>query len=383
MTSPKKVFKEIELWKPSSEVTINHLLNYSKQKNKLLVFLHDLVKAENFPDRKDGQPHLTHPVNVATYLQRAKADFLDVAAGLIHDRLEDKIDAVIASSQIDDVAQLESDLTTELEMMLSDECRSLGLPSTYSHSLIQTTELLTRHKRHNYYRSLGEMFSCDEPAIQERAIRVKLADRMHNIQSLSAFSEKERIYQAFKNLFILNNVKSYLVETGKVTTTDLILTRRKNATEKLFRKCLKATYDAFLSICHDSLDSGIKDIEPYIQVFYHKYEHQSRKMKKISDWNDKEAHPLKLFDGIVKKYDARLHKETVEFEMRQQREVNFCNQLFSDFELTPAQVEAVVDYKDAYLMKEVTGRFYDEKYFVKNFGCGKLCSRNRICVNNE
>jgi len=381
MTSPKKVFKEIEHWKPSDEITVNHLLNYNKQKNKLLVFLHGVVKAENFPDRKDGQPHLTHPINVATYLQRANADFLDVAAGLIHDRLEDKVDAVIASSQIDDVAQLEKDLTTELEVMISEKCQALELPSTYPRSLIATTELLTRHKRHKYYRSLGEMFSSADSTIQGRAIRVKLADRMHNIQSLSAFNEKEKIYQAFKNLFILNNVKSYLMETGQVTTTDLMITRRKNATEKLFRKCMKATYDAFLSVCHDSLDKGIKDIEPYIQVFYHKYENQSRKMKKISDWDDQEAHPLKLFDGIVKKYDARLHKETAEFERRQQREVNFCGKLFSDFELTPEQLEAIVDYKDAYLMKEVTGKFYDEKYVVQNFGCGKLCSRNRICVD--
>jgi hypothetical protein len=381
MTSPKKVFQEIEHWKPSNEITVNHLLNYSEPKNELLVFLYDLVKSENFPDRKDGKPHLVHPINVATYLQRAKADFLDVAAGLIHDRLEDKIDAVIASSQVDDVAQLETDLTTELEMMLLNKCQSLELPSTFPHALIATTELLTRYKRHNYYRSLGEMFSSDDSIIQERAIRVKLADRMHNIQCLSAFTENEKNYQAFKNLFIINNVKSYLMETEQVTTEDLILTRRKNATKKMFRKCLKATYDAFLSICHDSLDKGIKDIEPYIQVFYHKYENQTKNMKQISDWDNKEAHPLKLFDGIVKKYDARLHKETAEFNRRQQREAKFCGELFSDFKFTPEQLKAIVDYKDAYLMKEVTGKFYDEKFFVKNFGCGKLCSRGRICVS--
>ncbi len=381
MTSPRKVFEEIELWKPSDEVTINHLLNYSPPKNEFLMVLYHLVKAENFPDRKDGKPQLVHPINTATYLQRAKADFLGVAAGLLHDCLEDKVDMVLGSSQIDDVDQLEVDLATELENMLSIECRLLGLPSTYPKSLIETTELLTRHKRHKYYRSLGEMFSSDNPTVQERAIRVKLADRMHNIQCLSAFNEEEQIYQAFKNLFILNNTKSYLVETNQVTTADLILTKKKNTTEKLFRKCLKATYDAFLSISNDALDKGIKPIEPYIQVFYHKYEHQTKKMKQISDWDNKEAHPLKLFDGIVKKYDARLHKETAEFNRRQQREAKFCGELFSDFKFTPEQLGAIVDYKDAYLMKEVVGKFYDEKYFVKNFGCGKLCSRNRICVS--
>ena len=182
-------------------------------------------------------------------------------------------------------------------------------------------------------------------------------------------------------MFILNNAKNYLIETGKVTTADLILTRKKNVTEKLFRKCLKATYDAFLAICHDALDKGIKPLEPYIQVFYHKYHNQTRKMKQISDWEDKEKHPLKLFDGVVKKYDAWLHREFAEFGRRQQREIDFCGKLFSDFKLTPAQIEAVVDYKDAYLMKSIVGKFYDEKYLVRNFGCGKLCTRSRICVN--
>ena len=61
--------------------------------------------------------------------------------------------------------------------------------------------------------------------------------------------------------------------------------------------------------------------------------------------------------------------------------VKFCKQLFPKFELTPELLEAVVDYKDAYLMKEVIGKFYDEKYFVRNFGCGKLCTRGKICVS--
>ena len=382
MTSPKTVAKETEHWKPSEEIKIDHLLNYNKQKNDLLVFLYELVDAEKFPDRKDGRPHLVHPINVATYLQRVRADFLDVAAGLLHDCLEDKVDKELVNISSLDVGELEHDLTVELEETIRGECQRLGLPSTYPKALIQTTALLTRYKKHKYYRSLGQIFSEENRAIQERAIRVKLADRIHNIQTLSAFDEKEKIYQAFKNFFILNNVKSYLIETGQVTTSDLILTRKKNATEKLFRKCMKATYDAFLSICRDSMRKGIPDeVEDYLQVFYHKYEHQSKKMGKISDWDDKEAHPLKLFDGIILKYDARLHKETAEFERRQQREVKFCKQLFPKFELTPELLEAVVDYKDAYLMKEVIGKFYDEKYFVRNFGCGKLCTRGKICVS--
>jgi len=76
--------------------------------------------------------------------------------------------------------------------------------------VLGAVRLLTRHKRDCYYQSIIEIFVGDDEKMRERAIPVKLSDRIHNILCIESFNEQQRMFQCFKNLFILNNVKNIL-----------------------------------------------------------------------------------------------------------------------------------------------------------------------------
>jgi len=179
-----------------------------------------LVAEGKFPLRKDGQSALSHFFNVAYYINQAGANFLSVCAGMGHDFVEDKVDQYKREQNVSGAKAVkildteETKVLSELEEKVVMFSEQICLPEEIPQKLVSTIALLTRHKRHMYYRSLAEIFNCDDKEIKEMAIQVKLADRMHNIQHLKAYEEEGKIYQCFKNVFILNNVKRYLMEKG-------------------------------------------------------------------------------------------------------------------------------------------------------------------------
>ena len=186
----------------------------------------------------------------------------------------------------------------------------------------------------------------------------------------------------FKNLFILNNVKRYLVERDVVTEGELVYSSEDTATEKIFRKCCKATYVAFMEVCDDALKKGVRVIKPELQLAFKKYAFQTEGLEEVTDWDDKEPHPLKLYQGIIKKYDSWLHYETDEFERRKEKEKDFCQDFFSEQSFSGEQIEAIINYKDAYALMGVVGRLlYKSDYITDKFGCSDLCTRKKRCIS--
>lgn len=208
--------------------------------------------------------------------------------------------------------------------------------------------------------------------LKERALQVKLADRMHNILCLDCFDGEERIYQCFKNLFILNNAKKFLLDSQQKGI------KNHAATKKLFKKCCKATFDSFWEICrHSSKDIAI--IQSMLQLAFHKFAIEKKGLQKVTDIDEQEMHPMRLFHAVVRKYDARLHHEYELFEMMKKQEREYCRRFFVNHKFTPQQLQALIDYKDAYALKEVVARLlYDPNYVISGFLAQELSREGRI-----
>ena len=117
-------------------------------------------KAHKGQRRKSGEPYLVHPVAVAEILFDIGADEDTVIAGFLHDTLEDTF---VSYSEIEclfgkSVAELVESVT---------KVEELDLPATKEELKVETLRKMM----------MGGIFD-------ERAIVVKLADRMHNVSTL-------------------------------------------------------------------------------------------------------------------------------------------------------------------------------------------------------
>ncbi len=343
---------------------------------------------QQLPRRKNGEDPFLHPLNVAYYLSQSsvkedRIDDLAILCGLIHDFVEEQVDMYKKEHQVPDNPEgrrqlnlLEDDLFVVLQAEIDSVCASGTIPPGTGKSIVDTLKLLTRHKRHTYYQYISAIFQTKNRELKERALRVKLADRIHNVLCLDCFNERERIYQCFKNLFLLNNTKKFLLDhygqkmfSGEVN----------NVTEKLFNKCIKATYDAFLTICHESYARKTYMVDSLLQLAFKKFELLHNGLRVVTELDESEPHLLRLYLGVVRKYDTRMHHEEASFKDRMQRELDYVRKFFRDYHFTEEQLQVILDYKDAYALKEVLAHLlYQPNYFVSLFTASELSKEGRI-----
>jgi len=394
-TNEYEVFTILQHWKPCREVLSPEILLDSREP-LFPLFAHLYQQAKQtyalLPKRKNGEDPFLHPINVVLFFKKAKLhDPVTYCVGLVHDIIEENVDLFRKAQQIP--------LTDEGRALLDEEekrifstfahelqafCDAHGFPQTVSEQILATLQLLTRHKRHFYYTSISSIFTCPDALLKERAIQVKLADRLHNVLTIENFDEHGRLYQCFKNLFILNNAKQYLLQhllelVGKNTAPDHF-----TATEKLFNKCCKATYEAFLTLCHSCAAKGIQEVRPLLQLAFKKYAFETAGLWEVTETRESEVHPLRLFQGVVRKYDARLHQEWGQYEAAMAQEKAFCRKFFADYTFSDEQFQALLDYKDAYSLKEVVAKLlYDPQYVLGGFLCSELSPQGRIPLAGE
>lgn len=124
-------------------------------------------KAHQGQMRQNGEPFITHPASTALYLARIGLDTTTLVAALLHDAAEDTEVTCqdIALSFGDDVAFLVQSATK-----------------------IKSTNEYTREQ--NQIKTLQRMFLAMAKDI--RAVLVKLADRLHNMETLYAKSPKDQ-----------------------------------------------------------------------------------------------------------------------------------------------------------------------------------------------
>ena len=125
------------------------------------------AKAHRGQSRKTGEAYLSHPVEVAYNLTRLKMDEKTVAAGLLHDTLED----TLATAE-------------EINQLFGDEIYHMVEGVT---KISQVQFATWEEKQAENYRKMVLAMARDI-----RVVLIKLADRAHNLQTLDSMSPEQK-----------------------------------------------------------------------------------------------------------------------------------------------------------------------------------------------
>ena len=146
--------------------------------------------------RHSGEPYLIHPLAVADFLADMKLDAVAIAAGLLHDVVEDTL------TTIDRIKEL---FGPEVAHVVEGVTKISAIPFSSSEE----------RQAENFRKMLLAMVD------DIRVILVKLADRLHNMRTLHHLSEERRmkiaqetrdIYAPIANRLGMSKVKNELEE---------------------------------------------------------------------------------------------------------------------------------------------------------------------------
>ena len=117
--------------------------------------------------RKSGEPYISHPLHVAYLLGGMRMDHCTIMAAILHDVIED---TPVAKEELSrkfgaDVAELVDGVSKLTQMDFSSQ---------------------VQEQAHNFRKMLMAMSN------DIRVILVKLADRLHNMRTLTALSDKKK-----------------------------------------------------------------------------------------------------------------------------------------------------------------------------------------------
>lgn len=127
--------------------------------------------------RKSGEPFIAHPVEVALILADLRMDVETLCAALMHDTVEDS-DVTLE--------QVESEFNENIAQLVDGVTKITRIE----------VETLSDEQAH----TIRKMFVAMNKDI--RVIVIKLADRLHNMRTLSALREDRRIFKARETLEI-------------------------------------------------------------------------------------------------------------------------------------------------------------------------------------
>ena len=163
-------------------------------------------EAHGSQTRKSGEPYIIHPLNVAMILAELEMDKETIAAGLLHDVLED--------TAITDV-QLRNEFGQEVLSLVDGVTKLEQIP--LSRDMSQTEAKLEMQAE-----NLRKMFLAMARDI--RVIIIKLADRLHNMRTLKYQSPESQQRIARETLDIYCPIAQRLgISKIKVELDDLAL----------------------------------------------------------------------------------------------------------------------------------------------------------------
>ena len=169
---------------------INEVEKYlpSKDLEKIMRSLEFAIESHKGQKRKTGEPYIIHPINTAIYLAEMKMDWPTISAALLHDVIED--------CEIE-YAELEDKFGKEVAILVDGVTKLPTIKitsSTQENIQLDSTSDISRAAT---IRKL--LLSTTEDA---RVILIKLADRLHNMETLFALDEKSQSRIALETMEI-------------------------------------------------------------------------------------------------------------------------------------------------------------------------------------
>lgn len=164
-------------------------------------------KAHTGQKRKSGEPYIIHPLNVAIILADLELDQETIAAGLLHDVVEDtgytKDDLVRLFGQ--DVAELVDGVT---------KLKKIKISSDYADKTAEQQEIQAENLRKMFLAMVKDI----------RVILIKLADRLHNMRTLQYQPPEKQKKISQETMDIYSPIASRLgISKIKVELDDLSL----------------------------------------------------------------------------------------------------------------------------------------------------------------
>ncbi|KAH9575155.1 hypothetical protein CY35_01G097300 [Sphagnum magellanicum] len=177
---PSENITPVTLWE-SLKPTISYLsvaqLSMVKDALKLA------FEAHNGQKRKSGEPYIIHPVEVARILGEYEMDWETIVAGLLHDTVEDTEHVTFE--------KIEDQFGPAVRRIVEGETKV----SKLGKMKCQDADLVARDVKAD---DLRQMFLAMTEEV--RVIIVKLADRLHNMRTLTHMSPHKQRYIAMETL---------------------------------------------------------------------------------------------------------------------------------------------------------------------------------------
>ncbi|KAI7726871.1 hypothetical protein M8C21_012345, partial [Ambrosia artemisiifolia] len=137
-----------------------------------LEIVHDALKlafeAHDGQKRRSGEPFIIHPVEVARILGELELDWESIAAGLLHDTVED--------TNVVTFERIEKEFGVTVRHIVEGETKVSKLGKLKCNSEISSVQDVKAHDLRQMFLAMTE---------EVRVIIVKLADRLHNMRTLS------------------------------------------------------------------------------------------------------------------------------------------------------------------------------------------------------
>jgi GTP diphosphokinase / guanosine-3',5'-bis(diphosphate) 3'-diphosphatase len=218
--------------------------------------------------RHSGEPYMVHPLEVADFLAELRLDVVAVAAGLLHDVVEDTL------TTIERIAEL---FGPEVAHVVEGVTKISAIPFSSSEE----------RQAENFRKMLLAMVD------DIRVILVKLADRLHNMRTLSHLPEERRVRIAQETLDIYAPIANRLG-----------MSKVKNELEELSFKYLEPRYYEALRA---KVESRRKVTEGLIEELTHV----------LTEKLQEAQVPIVKLDGRIKRLYSiaqKLKKQKIELE---------------------------------------------------------------------
>ena len=236
-------------------------------------------KAHEGQLRKSGEPYIIHPLHVAIILADLELDLETIAAGLLHDVVEDTIYTNEQMTEMfgADVALLVDGVT---------KLKKIKLPADFTDKSAAQQEMQAENLRKMFLAMVKDI----------RVILIKLADRLHNMRTLQYMIPEKQKRIAQETLDIYSPIASRLgISKIKVELDDLSLKYLKpdifqNLVEKVAER--KSEREEYVHQIADEVSQHLKEagiegrVDGRVKHFfsiYKKMVNQGKSMDQIYD----------------------------------------------------------------------------------------------------